>query len=107
MFSFRFCFCGFRLINVFSSLAELSPPPEPFDPLADPETKEALEIINMAESICRRFDPGGSLDRRINCRRVSQPRWVSARRSTKGGEKQQRETRDLRVVLRPGRVHLQ
>jgi hypothetical protein len=30
---------------------ELPPPPEPFDPLADPETKEALEIINMAESI--------------------------------------------------------
>jgi hypothetical protein len=29
----------------------LSPPPEPFDPLADPEMKEALEIINMAESI--------------------------------------------------------
>jgi hypothetical protein len=39
---------------------------------------------------CRRFDPGGSLDRRVNCRRVSQPRWVGARRSTKGGEKQQR-----------------
>jgi hypothetical protein len=35
---------------------------------------------------CRRFDPGGSLDRRVNCRRVSQPRWVGARRSTKGGE---------------------
>jgi hypothetical protein len=34
---------------------------------------------------CRRFDPGGSLDRRVNCRRVSQPRWVGARRSTKGG----------------------
>jgi hypothetical protein len=33
---------------------------------------------------CRRFDPGGSLDRRINCRRVSQPRWVGARQSTKG-----------------------
>jgi hypothetical protein len=33
---------------------------------------------------CRRFDPGGSLDRRVNCRRVSQPRWVGARRSTKG-----------------------
>jgi hypothetical protein len=30
--------------------------------------------------------PGGSLDRRVNCRRVSQPRWVGARRSTKGGE---------------------
>jgi hypothetical protein len=36
---------------------------------------------------CRRFDPGGSLDRRVNCRRVSQPRWVGARRSTKGGKK--------------------
>jgi hypothetical protein len=40
---------------------------------------------------CRRFDPGGSLDRRVNCRCVSQPRWVSARRNTKGG-KQQGET---------------
>jgi hypothetical protein len=37
---------------------------------------------------CRRFDPGGSLDRRVNCRRVSQPRWVGARRSMKGGKKQ-------------------
>jgi hypothetical protein len=37
---------------------------------------------------CRRFDPGGSLDRQVNCRRVSQPRWVGARRSTKGGRKQ-------------------
>jgi hypothetical protein len=34
-----------------STVAELSPPQEPFDPLADPKTKEALEIINMAESI--------------------------------------------------------
>jgi hypothetical protein len=34
---------------------------------------------------CRCFDPGGSLDRRVNYRRVSQPRWVNARRSTKGG----------------------
>jgi hypothetical protein len=42
-----------RLIdfNYFFTVAELSPPSEPFDPLADPETKEALEIINMAESI--------------------------------------------------------
>jgi hypothetical protein len=37
---------------------------------------------------CRRFDPGGSLDRRVNCRRVSQPRWVGARRSTEGGREQ-------------------
>jgi hypothetical protein len=57
---------------------------------------------------CRRFDPGGSLDRQVNCRRVSQPRWVGARRSTKGGRRQAKgETRDLRVVLRPGRVRLQ
>jgi hypothetical protein len=39
---------------------------------------------------CRRFDPGGSLDRRVNCRRVSQPRWVGARWSTKGGRGRQR-----------------
>jgi hypothetical protein len=36
---------------------------------------------------CRRFDPGGSLDRRVNCRCVSQPRWVGARRSTRGNNK--------------------
>jgi hypothetical protein len=35
---------------------------------------------------CRRFDPGGSLDRRVNCRCVSQPRWVGARWNTKGGK---------------------
>jgi hypothetical protein len=32
------------------------------------------------------FRPQGSLDRRVNCHRVSQPRWVGAKRSTKGGE---------------------
>jgi hypothetical protein len=36
---------------VFFVVAELSPPPEPFDPLADLATKEALEIINMVESV--------------------------------------------------------
>jgi hypothetical protein len=56
---------------------------------------------------CRHFDPGGSLDRRVNCRRVSQPRRVGARRNTKGGENSKGETRGLRVVLRPGRVRLQ
>jgi hypothetical protein len=35
---------------------------------------------------CRRFDPGGSLDRRVNCRCVSQPRWVGARQRHKGGK---------------------
>jgi hypothetical protein len=34
-----------------STAAELSPPPEPFDPLADPEIKKEIEIINMAEAI--------------------------------------------------------
>jgi hypothetical protein len=56
---------------------------------------------------CRRFDPGGSLDRQVNYRRVSRPRWVGARRSTKGGRNSKGETRGLRVVLRPGRVRLQ
>jgi hypothetical protein len=60
---------------------------------------------------CRRFDPGGSLDRRVNCRRVPQPRWVGARRSAKGGN--QRETgvkgkpAAFVFVPRPGRVRLQ
>jgi hypothetical protein len=33
---------------------------------------------------CRRFNPGGSLDRRVNCRCVSQPRWVATRWNTRG-----------------------
>jgi hypothetical protein len=36
---------------IFSITAELPPPLEPFNPLADPETKKAIEIINMAEAI--------------------------------------------------------
>jgi hypothetical protein len=55
---------------------------------------------------CRHFDPGGFLDRRVNCRCVSQPRWVGARRNTKGGETV-RGNSGLRVVLRPGRMRLQ
>jgi hypothetical protein len=39
------------------------------------------------EPFCRRFDPRGSLDRRVNCRCVSQPRWVGARRNTRGGNR--------------------
>ena len=33
---------------------------------------------------CRRFETGGSLSRRVKCRRVPQPRWVDARPSAKG-----------------------
>jgi hypothetical protein len=36
---------------------------------------------------CRRFDPGGSLDRQVNCRCMSQPRWVGARQNTRGNNK--------------------
>jgi hypothetical protein len=41
---------------------------------------------------CRRFDPGGSLDRRVNCRCVSQPRWVGARRNTRGSKRGNRDS---------------
>jgi hypothetical protein len=36
---------------MFSTVAELSPPPKPFESLADPEAKESTEIISMAEII--------------------------------------------------------
>jgi hypothetical protein len=42
--------CGFELICLPTS-AELSPPPGPYDPLANPEMKESLDNISMAESI--------------------------------------------------------
>jgi hypothetical protein len=48
---------------------------------------------------CRRFDPGGSLDRRVNCRRVPQPRWVGARRSTKGGGRNRQKGKPAAFVL--------
>jgi hypothetical protein len=55
----------------------------------------------------------GALDRRVNCRRVPQPRWVGARRSAKGGGSR-RETgvrggnpAAFVFVPRPGRVRLQ
>jgi hypothetical protein len=51
---------------------------------------------------CRRFDPEGSLDRRVNCRCVSQPRWVGVRWNTRG-----EEGTVARVILRPGRMRLQ
>jgi hypothetical protein len=42
------------------------------------------KFVSVSLLYCRRFDPGGSLDRRVNYRCVPQPRWVGARRNTKG-----------------------
>jgi hypothetical protein len=49
----------------------------------------------------RRFDLGGSLDRRVNCRCVSQSRWVGARRNTRG--KIARGNHDLVLSCAQGR----
>jgi hypothetical protein len=57
--------------------------PEGLQITQDAEGHRIVNLI-MAEDWCRRFDPGGSLDRRVNCRCVSQPRWVGARRNTRG-----------------------
>jgi hypothetical protein len=43
-------------------------------------------FMSRDDQFCRRFDPGGSLDRRVNCRRVPQSRWVGARWSAKEGK---------------------
>jgi hypothetical protein len=37
--------------NILPTTAELSPLPEPYNPLADPKMKEALDIIGFANSI--------------------------------------------------------
>jgi hypothetical protein len=42
---------------------------------------------------------GGSLDRRVNCRRVPQPRWVGARRSTNGGKGDRQKGKPAAFVL--------
>jgi hypothetical protein len=95
--------CDKRTIKLMSPLGE-----EVVTELVPPEPRKG-SCHQMAIDSCRRFDPGGSLDRRVNCRRVSQPRWVGARRSAKGGrrEGEKGKTRSLRVVVRPGRVRLQ
>jgi hypothetical protein len=43
-------------------------------------------ILQFLRILLSAFRPRGSLDRRVNCRRVPQPRWVGARRSAKGGK---------------------
>jgi hypothetical protein len=65
-------------------------------------------------AFCRRFETGGSLSRRVRCRRVPQPRWVGARTSAKGGSEVVGDGRErggnpaaFVFVPRPGRVRLQ
>jgi hypothetical protein len=42
----------FRLqTNGLSTIAELSPLPEPYDPQVDPVIKEALDVMSVANSI--------------------------------------------------------
>jgi hypothetical protein len=75
-------------------------------PLSNPSSS-----FSVSHNICRRFKTGGSLDRRVKCRRVPQPRWVGARRSAKGGKGSRREgggnPAAFVFVPRPGRVRLQ
>jgi hypothetical protein len=42
-------FPGFGLTTRYFTAAELSPPPEPYDPEADPAMKAALETIRIAK----------------------------------------------------------
>jgi hypothetical protein len=37
--------------NSLPTTTELSPLPEPYNPLADPDMKEALDVISVANSI--------------------------------------------------------
>jgi hypothetical protein len=76
-------------------------------------------FVNMQQALtwranCRRFETGGSLGRRVKCRRVPQPRWVGAKPSLKGGRKAVGDGRErggnpaaFVFVPRPGRVRLQ
>jgi hypothetical protein len=49
--------------------------------------KTCVWVPKVLVSNCRRFKTGGSLGRRVKCRRVPQHRWVDARPSAKGGER--------------------
>jgi hypothetical protein len=71
-------------------------------------------LLTLGKEFCRRFETGGSLSRRVKCRRVPQPRWVGARPSAKGGSEVAEDGRErggnpvaFVFVPRPGRVRLQ
>jgi hypothetical protein len=56
-------------------------------PINDDEWYDDFYHVNFAfdDASCRRFDPGGSLDQRVNCRCVSLPRWVGTGWNTRCG----------------------
>jgi hypothetical protein len=80
------------------------------------ETTDSREVLRKCGVLCYVIigvSKPRSLDQRVNCRRVPQPRWVGARRNAKGGEaaggRQAWEVEPATFVLapRPGRVRLQ
>jgi hypothetical protein len=48
-------------------------------------TMGMVQLLRLLLGLCRRFDPGGSLDRWVNCRCVFLPRWVGAGWNTRCG----------------------
>jgi hypothetical protein len=76
-------------------------------PVSYPGFSVTDRVLVIPYPTCRRFETGGSLDRRVNCRRVPQPRWVGARRSAKGGRqpegdgRERWKSRGLRVCPAP------
>jgi hypothetical protein len=57
-------------------------------------SEHSISNVFLVESLgyCRRFETGGSLGRRVKCRRVPQPRWVGARPRAKGEKGGRRQT---------------
>jgi hypothetical protein len=44
-------FLALELTNIYFIVAELSPPPEPYNPEADPTMKETLDIIRITNEV--------------------------------------------------------
>jgi hypothetical protein len=55
-------------------------------PVFDISNEIRVSGVALCLRLCRRFETGGSLGRRVKCRRVPQPRWVGMRPSVKGGK---------------------
>jgi hypothetical protein len=72
-----------------------------------PREKNSTGWESNSYPYCPRFETGGSLSRRVKCRRVPQPRWVGARPSAKGGSevagdgRERWKSRGLRVRPAP------